>query len=356
MILKGFSNGRFYPPPYRRWMRDIDLFTPSWRDALALVEELLHLGYEFDRHESPWVKADAAAHREEYGQVFLVRDEGADIARVDVHFGTYSVGYAGYLTTRLADLATTTEVASGHVSVLKPEGCIVLAQAHALSDGYIAVKDVNDFVAAASSGEEIDWDRVGLELRRHALQPQAALLAHHCLRLFDDKRVIEAAASLLSAVGAPRHTIWRAHDRSWRRRAAVNASFAYRWARKVRRHSFVAASVDAVRCYLFYVRRLHLEVRRRTTAEKALHWLMAKPRLAAWQLRPDACTLLIDAGVVASLSPHRTPEVAQSRPVDAGIEYIATHRHEFVRLSGRLYVPTVDLLIDPEHAAAVPDV
>ena len=221
-ILKGFSNGRFYPSPYRRWMRDLDLFTESWRDAHILVEKLLELGYSFDRAESPWVKADEICGQAMYGQIFLVRPEGDDVARVDVHFGTYSIGYSGYLRAGFRDLAATMQLPSGEVGVLKPEGCLVLAQAHALSDGYVAIKDVNDFVAIAASGERVDWERVGRELRKHELRPQAGLLARHCLRLYDDAAVRRAGEALIKAIEPPRTTIWRTHDRSWRLRALVN--------------------------------------------------------------------------------------------------------------------------------------
>lgn len=355
-VLKGFCNARFYPAPYRRWMRDLDLFTPSWDEAHALVEELLALGYEFDRQESPWVKAERGDGREMYGQMFLVREEpDGDVARVDVHFGTYSIGYAGYFRTPLHDLRTTTRVGAGEVGVLGPEGIILLAQAHALSDGYVAVKDVNDFVSIALSDEEVDWRRVGDEIRAHALAPQASLLAAHCIELYDAPEVVRVANSLREASGGQRRTIWRTHDRSWKRRAAVNASFAFRWASRVRRQSGPRAALDAVRCYLFYVRRLRLEVRPRSLRERVLFQLMAKPNLSSWELRADACTLLIDSAVVAELATGvRAGAVGASRSVDDGIEYLEVEGESFVRLAGRTYVPTFDLLIEPERAALVP--
>ena len=175
------------------------------------------LGYEFDLVESPWVKADDANHRPMYGQVFLVRPDAEDVARVDVHFGTYSIGYAGYLRTSLRDLSTTMRLACGDVGVLRPEGCIVLAQAHALSDGYVSVKDVNDFVAIASSGEEVDWERAGEDLRAHTnSDPRRASWQGIAS---GSRRRCRCGRCQCPAVGYARrqtNDLARAHDRSWR--------------------------------------------------------------------------------------------------------------------------------------------
>lgn len=357
IILKGFSNGRFYPSPYRRWMRDIDLFTESWTDAHRLVEQLLRRGYEFDRSESPWVKADDGNGQGLYGQVFLVRPTGEHVARVDVHFGTYSIGFAGYLQTSLRDLSTTMTLGAGTVRVLRPEGCVLLAQAHALSDGYVSIKDVNDFVAIAVSGESVDWSRVAVELRSHELTPQAKLLALHCSALYDNAHVRVAADSLARATSSRRRSTSRVHDRDWNHRARVNASFAFRWARRVRGQRLAGSAWAALLCYCFYVRRLSLAVRRRTAVEHLLHFIMPKPALREWRLRPDACTLLIDAGVVQALvdgPPLTTVHAAQAVPVAEGIEVLIAGSRDFVRMNGRTYVPTLDLLIEPDCAASVP--
>jgi hypothetical protein len=353
-VLKGFCNSRFYPEPYVRWMRDVDVLCATWEDAVLLLNLLLDRGYEYDEKESPWVKADEERGRHLYGQIFLIRPSGDDFCRVDIHYGTYSVGYSGYLDLDLATSGAHTEVGGRRVRVLTPEACVLIAQSHALSDGYVAIKDINDFVAMATSSENVDWSEAGRRLRRHGLHPQAALLARHVRDLYADERVRAAATRMLDACDPPRRTLWRTHDRGWGLRARVNASFAYRWHR-LRGDSRTTALIRLGQCYLFYVRRLRLEVRPRDLRERMLRAMMAKPDLAHWKLRPDACTLLIDADVVRRLNGGRPGHgAADWHPVAAGIEFAGERGNEYVRLGGRTFVPTLDLLIPPAQAARVP--
>jgi hypothetical protein len=353
-VIKGFCNARFYPEPYVRWMRDVDVLCASWEDAVLLLNLLLERGYRYDHDESPWMKADGARGRRIYGQIFVIRPAGDDFCRVDIHFGTYSVGYSGYLDLDLAEAGTHAEIGGRRVRMLKPEACVLIAQSHALSDGYVAIKDINDFVALATGSEPVDWHRVGRRLRQHGLHPQAALLARHVSRLYTDERVRAAATRLLEACAPQRWTLWRTHDRSWRLRARVNASFAYRWHR-LRGDGIAIAAVRSGQCYLFYARRLRLEVRTRSLRERLLRAAMAEPDLARWRLRPDACTLLIDAEVVRRL--NGAPgggEAGNWQAVADGIELAGDAGREYVRLGGRTFVPTLDLLIPPVQAAGVP--
>lgn len=358
VVIKGFCNSRFYPTHYTRWMRDIDLLCPSWTDALELLESLLADGYEFDLQECSWVKADPSQDRDLYGQIFLIRAIGSDFSRVDIHFGTYSVGYAGYL--KLGnDIFDELRLASGGaINVLKAELCPLIAQAHALSDGYVSAKDINDFVSMSLVGS-IDWRAIGARLRDHELHPQATQLAAHVLSLYDQAEVVAAAEDLLAGLGHGRRTPrthWQTHNRDWGLRARVNTSFAYRW----RRHQGsgrTRGTVDAVRCFLFYIRRLKLTVRDRTPRERLLRMMMAAPDLVQWKLRPDACTLLIDAGVVRSIVESRdfaAPQHLSDRvvpiPVAPGIGVGGTTGLEVVSLGQRTFIPTLDLIIPPAHA------
>jgi hypothetical protein len=353
-VLKGFCNARFYPEPYVRWMRDVDVLCASWEDAVMLLNLLLERGYTYDEDESPWVKADEARGRGLYGQIFLIRPASDDFCRVDIHFGTYSVGYSGYLDLDLAEASTVIEVGNQRIRVLKPEACSLIAQSHALSDGYVAIKDINDFVAMATSSELVDWRQVGQRLRQHGLNPQAALLAQHVRRLYSDERVLAAANELLEQCPPPRWTLWRTHDRSWRLRARVNASFAYRWHR-LHGDGIGTAAIRLAQCYLFYGRRLRLEVRPRSLRERLLRAAMAEPDLARWRLRADACTLLIDADVVRGLSSAPgNGDATGWQAVAEGIEVSGEAGREYVRLGGRTFVPTLDLLIPPAQAASVP--
>ena len=357
VVLKGFCNARFYPPSYVRWMRDIDLLCADWDEALALLDKLLELGYRYDEDESPWVKADPSQGRNLYGQIFLIRPEGDDFCRVDIHYGTYSVGYSGYLDIDVDHASTAAEIDGAHIRVLKPEACILIAQSHALSDGYVAIKDVNDFVAMATSGEDLDWQAVGAALCQHRLTPQASLLARHVLSLYSEPRVISAAKALLEECGSPRWSLWQTHNRSWPLRAEVNASFAFRW-HLGRGDRITRSACRATQCYLFYIRRLQLSVRPRSRRERLLRRLMATPDLGRWQLRPDACTLLIDAAVVQRLAANQSGRLDGKQGLAAtvadGIELLTRDGYQYIRVRGRTFVPTLDLIIPPAQAAALP--
>lgn len=357
VVLKGFCNARFYPDGYVRWMRDIDLMCASWDDAVELLEHLLARGYEYDGDESPWVKADADRGRPLYGQIFLIRPAGSDFYRVDIHYGTYSVGYSGYLDLAVADSSTTVDVVGCQVRVFKPETCLLIAQSHALSDGYVAIKDVNDFVAIATSGQPVDWAAAARKLRAHQLGPQAALLARHIRTLYTDQRVLSAADAVLATVAIGKRTLWQTHNRSWTLRAVVNTSFAYRWHR--RRGDFAAvAAWRAVQCFAFYIRRLKLDVRARSPRERLLRRIMPQPDLPRWRLRPDACTLLIDTAVVEALvgsgGSRSVEDFSVSDAPVAGIRVLSRAGFDILDVRGRLFVPTLDLLIPPAHAAALP--
>jgi Uncharacterised nucleotidyltransferase len=353
-IIKGFCNARFYPSNYDRWMRDIDVFCPSWPDALEFLELLLQDGYKFDLDECSWVKADEPRGREMYGQIFLIRPEGKDFCRVDIHYGTYSIGYAGYLDLPRNGFMSMVKVGQTTVKVLDAQLCPLIAQSHALSDGYVAIKDINDFVALAQS-TQLDWQAIGQRLRVNQLHPQAALLARHTISLYDDPAVMAAAMALLSGTGSPRWSLWQTHNRSWGLRATVNSSFAARW-RLGRGDGLQSGALDAVRCFLFYIRRLQLSVRHRSLAERAFRFLMAKPDLDTWALRPDACTLLIDADVVTRLAniTRDSGTLGASWRDTSEPDIAITHADAttLVRMHHRVFVPTLDLIIPPVDAGA----
>lgn len=353
-LIKGFCNARFYPLGYTRWMRDLDLYCRTWADALELMDLLRAQGYSLDLDEVAWVKADPNRGRSAYGQIFLVRPMGSDFCRVDIHFGTYSVGYAGYLDAPIEDLIDDMALDQTTVKVLSARLIPLMAQAHALSDGYVAAKDINDFVSLAVN-TTLDWTSIGRELAAYQLQPQAALLARHVLRLYDHPLVVSAAQRLLSGTGTPRLSLWQTHNRSWGLRAAVNASFAARW--RVRQSGTPSSAVvDATRCYLFYRRRLHLAVRAPDTRERLLRRLMASPGIRQWQLRPDACLMLVDAESLMELMPSAPyaaghPCVPVADPLE-GVRVLLVGTTTIVALRDRVFLPTLDLIIDPRDAQA----
>ncbi|MEU9244794.1 nucleotidyltransferase family protein [Streptomyces sp. NPDC048385] len=294
-VIKGFNNARFYVDPSPRWSRDIDVYVPDWAACLAVVRLLRERGYVFDEEECPWFKAEFEHGRTEYGQLFLVRVDGARFSRVDIHFGTYSVGAGDYLDFPLTDFYEPVAPDLGYQGV-NPTGTLLVMFAHALSDGYVSVKDANDTVSLALTRDDVDFGRLAREIRRHSLEPQALLLADHLTRLYRDPRVGGFARSLRRAAGGGRTSpLWRMHDRNWHRRAAVNAVHAYRSALRRRRGPLVAAR-RAGQCAVFYNRRLSVTLSDRTLPQQLLVRLMARTDLTRWRLRSDACPTMIHTG------------------------------------------------------------
>ena len=260
-VIKGVNNARFYQDPYPRWSRDIDLFLPTWRETYELLTALRRRGYVFDERECPWMKAEPARGREEYGQLFLILRTDAGTARVDIHFGTYSVGSGEYLRCGLADFTEPLPQASDGLLGLDPTGALLVMSAHALSDGYVSVKDVNDTVEIARNRLPVDWERLAREVEAHALGPQVRLLGEYLERRYETPTVRQFGGRLTAAARCRGRSLWAVHDRRWARRAALNAGHAFRAARATGRGT-PAACRGAVRCYVHYVRRLTVDTGR----------------------------------------------------------------------------------------------
>ncbi|MEV1049965.1 nucleotidyltransferase family protein [Streptomyces sp. NPDC049887] len=305
-VIKGFNNARFYRDPSPRWSRDVDVYVPHWAACLAVVRLLRERGYVFDEEECPWFKAEFEHGRAEYGQLFLVRAEEGRFSRVDIHFGTYSVGAGEYLDFPLTDFYEPVAPDLGYQGV-NPTGTLLVMFAHALSDGYVSVKDVNDTVSLALTRDDVDFGRLAREIRRHSLEPQALLLADHLTRLYRDPRIGGFAWALRRAAGGGRTSpLWRMHDRNWHRRAAVNAVHAYRSTLRRRRGPLVAAR-RAGQCAVFYNRRLSVTLNDRTLPQQLLVRLMARTDLTRWRLRSDACPTMIHTGhpALTGVAPDR---------------------------------------------------
>lgn len=348
-VLKGLCNARFYPAPYMRWMRDLDVFVATWESAMLLLDVLLEAGFGYDTKEHPWIKADEANGRPVYGQIFLLRPVGDDFSRVDIHFGTYSAGFSGYLQSSLTDRLQTVRAGSATLPVLRPERALLLAQAHALSDGYVAIKDVNDLVGAAVT-QTVDWDELARSIRDHQLSPQTRALAEHIESLYDDQRVKTAMAALRESLPTGKRG-WQVHNRDWTLRARVNANFTYRWHRSVG-DSRLRSLKRGTQCYAFYIRRLTLAVRPRTWRERLLRRFMPDSDLEHWKLRPECCTLLIDVQSLGAASGFAGLPAVRTSEHPGAVEWISVDGHQLLRVRSRLYVPTLDLILDPSHALA----
>ncbi|MGW2716791.1 nucleotidyltransferase family protein [Streptomyces sp. NPDC001492] len=360
-VIKGFNNVRFYSDPAPRWSRDLDLFVPDWEAAYALVTVLRRRGYAFDEQECPWFKAERQRGRAEYGQVFLVRRQGERFSRVDIHFGTYSVGFGEYLRCPLTDFYEPVAPGASYRG-LDPTGTLLVMFAHALSDGYVSVKDVNDSAAIAlTRGDDVDFAVLAREMRRHALQPQALLLSRHLARRYRNEDVVAFAASLRQAAGAGRRSLlWRTHDRNWHRRAVVNADHAFRAALSLRRGPWQALR-RAVQCLVFYDRRLSVRVGTRSPAEQLLLRLMARTDVTRWRLRPDACPTVIHTAHptlaralterAAADGPAGLPPVLRPAPARGVLTGGDPAEGQIMVIGGDVFVCSWDQVIEEREAA-----
>jgi hypothetical protein len=289
-LIKGFSSGRFYPSIGVRWSRDIDLFVPSWQHARFLLKELRARGYGFDEQECPWFKVwDVEDQATLYGQIFLMRPVGGGFRRVDIHFGRYSIGYSGSLAVDLTDDYMPWSD-SGSLSCLGATTTILVMLGHALSDGYVSIKDANDCAAMAMAGAEVDWSRVGAEVRRHGLGPQGRLLSNYVLASYASPAVQEFGHRLFNAAGPGSTRPWRMHDRNWALRTRVNVLHTART--EVPRRP-LRGVLRTVRTYAYYRPRLEISLRPRRIHERAYNALLAKSSFIPTRLRPDACPTII---------------------------------------------------------------
>jgi hypothetical protein len=360
VVIKGVNNSRFYPDPTVRWSRDIDLFIPTWSDSVLVVDLLRKRGYVPDHQECAWVKADSRNGRREYGQFFLVRQHDNGYLRLDLHFGTYSIGYADYLRRPLTDFSDVRDHKTGRLGAVNATGSLLLLLAHSLSDGYVSIRDANDAVAMCRSSAQVEWTVLGEEIHRHSLGPQTRLLASHLLRQYrDDEAVTEYAHRLASAARSMLPSIWAMHNRNWQRRALVNALHSFR--STLRRGGSIWRAVErAIRCYAYYSRRLHIRVGRRSLLAWLLLGLMAKSDLTRWNLRADACPLLVHANhtavaeaAVGRSDPQdgrRSPPYTLSKPMD-GVELVCRRGVCIaVRIGRDVFLLSWDQIISDEQA------
>lgn len=167
-ILKGLSMLPLYPDPRLRHIGDIDVHAPDFGSSLAFAGQLRLQGWEWDIKEYPWMKWDEAGIL--YGQLaLLLFDQGERVSRADLHFGAYSVGYAGRMP--LTGWRGG-QVLGVPVSVPGRESAIALIAAHALGDTTLSMKDVNDLHLLIGS-QVLDWSSVVETC--HAAQAQDVL-------------------------------------------------------------------------------------------------------------------------------------------------------------------------------------
>lgn len=161
-VIKGLPLRERYAQPHLRHEGDIDLQAPDWAAGLRVASWLRQRGWQWDTTEFPWIKWDDHGHL--YGQLTLVLpDNDAPYARVDLHIGPFSVGHAGVMPLVGWERATVLGIA---VEVPNRETTVALIAAHALNDGILSMKDVNDLHVVLSDHAPTDWASVE-ELCRH---------------------------------------------------------------------------------------------------------------------------------------------------------------------------------------------
>ena len=155
-IMKGLALREHHRRPELRHEGDIDLHVPEWNAALATSRWLRQRGWVWDTTEFSWLKSTDGGHL--YGQLTLVLPDNDDpISRVDLHIGPYSVGHAGNMP--LAGWRDTTVLG---VPAQEPdrETTLALIAAHALNDGVMSMKDINDLYELLVRENRTDWATV----------------------------------------------------------------------------------------------------------------------------------------------------------------------------------------------------
>jgi hypothetical protein len=234
-VIKGLALREQYADPELRHEGDVDLQVPDWTTASALAGWLRDEGWQWDTREFPWLKwSDYGAL---YGQLTLVRDDNEDpYARVDLHIGPFSVGHAGLL----AMVGWTTgEVLGVPAFIPNLEQSLALIAAHAMNDGALSMKDVNDVRVLVESGHP-DWSTVvelcrgasALPALRDLLRATAAIYPATGLQRLPGRRYLSIGSEETSARARRiARLAWRDERRRGRGplRAAVMASGAHRY-------------------------------------------------------------------------------------------------------------------------------
>ncbi len=235
-VIKGLANQSLYPVPQSRHMGDVDLHFPTCDAALGIIKWLRDEGWDWDTSEFPWLKWHESGMT--YGQLSLILPGSAEPpARVDLHFGPFSIGHAELMPLAGWRPGSALEVPA---STPSPESAIALTAAHALNDQMISMKDVNDLHCL--TGPDIDWPTTTELCRGAGAEPVLGRYLVELARAYPDDRPpsLPGAAALGHRKPAPlprarafaRHAYRGAISRGQRRPAAVRlASDAFRYYR-----------------------------------------------------------------------------------------------------------------------------
>lgn len=323
-VIKGLANQSFYPEPALRHMGDVDLYFPTCAASLGMVKWLRSEGWEWDTAEFPWIKWHESGLL--YGQFSMVLPGSAEPpARVDLHFGPFSIGHA-----EMVPLIGWRPGRALGVSVQVPctETAIALTAAHAFNDQLISMKDINDLHCLLCPG--IDWIAM-VELCRSV--GTDAVLGRYLLearRAYPDDDL--PSLPDVSSLGNMKP------DRLPRARAF--ASYAYHGAvtRGSSRHHAVWLGFDA---YRYYTSDLSP---RGSTLSTLLPTGAQRRRYRCWRLLPEQTW----KGLPVAPS---VPGPVREERLAGELELLLADRAAAVRLSDDVFVPTVWGDVHPQSVA-----
>ncbi len=364
IFLKGMSVARYYPLDCPRWMRDVDLFVPDLASSSIISRVFHNDGFQIDIEEIPWIKQ----HKSErfprfYGQTVLRKTYKEDYARVDIHYGRYSIGYNGFLDYNFYQSIETREIDQEHLYVLSPEGCLILMFAHMPSMGYIGIKDINDF-AAITVQTKLDWNEISDVLNRSHLSSQAVATAQKVVKLYQQSDIVTAAENLLSKLPTRGlNKYWTLNNRSWILRAKINAIYSFEFEKGQDKNFFCKALLTSMQCYSYYIPRFEIKISERNLGDKL--FLITQPRYNLLNENfdrrvcirmipvPNTSNKIIDycssaklEELISKLNGHFKD--VKAHLYDTNLLYIEIGKGQFFVTEASLFICTLDFIVEPQ--------
>lgn len=337
-VIKGLAVRDGYPRPELRHMGDIDVQVSDWSTALRISRWLRERQWCWDTSEYPWLKWDD--HGDIYGQMtFVLPDNVEPFARIDLHIGPFSVGHAGLLPMvgwrpgRALDVP---------VTVPDIETSIALITAHAVGDGLLSMKDVNDLHVLLTEANP-DWTSV-VELCRGASVTEALYVLLAAVReVYPAQRFPQSLADRRGPLSyGPSGSVLALTDESKQRRAERVVRLTYRDER-TRGRGLIDALKEAAVAKRYYRTDLtphvtHVPPGRATPGDPG--------RGRCWRLLP-----LETWRGLATADRRRVP-VSTTEPTETelavGLTLLTRESAMAVRIDDDVMVPTVWGSVDPQ--------
>lgn len=326
--IKGYSAVALYERPADRDAGDIDVMVNTVDDAWRLVGWLRRRGYDWCQYELPWIKRAPDGHI--YGQAAVWKWHGEIPARIDVHFGGYSVRHCRLVPCPVEDRG---------LYRLDPLHNLPLLLGNAAGDFFVRLKDVNDIVLMLRTVAQEDWAPALEPVRAAGLGPFWNALLAEVLRTSDLSGYQRDLARRLRFRGTPGEHVPFGRQ-VWRARARATVADAYRAGRSERGAGTGLAR--AWSAYRYYRRPL------RTTVAATCHH-RGGAALLLDDLRHDVCVRLIPTSMIRALGdgkrPARAagPAPATAHPLTGSglLRAETAGRHCYVRAGGEVFATTV---------------